>query len=151
MIEATFAHVSLVAENWESLADFYRRVFECEVVPPTRDLFGPELEAATNIPEAHLRGAHVRLPGRGGEGPTLEVFQYENPAPRGSLGLNAPGIAHLAFKVSDVAQAREEVIRHGGSPVGQVVTLPVAGSGRVTFAYVRDPEGNTIELQSWSD
>ena len=35
--------------------------------------------------------------------------------------------------------------------VGDVVTLDVPPKGRVTWCYVTDPEGNIIELQSWSD
>jgi hypothetical protein len=42
------------------------------------------------------------------------------------------------------------VLEAGGGPVGEIVSLEVEGSGHVTFAYVRDPEGNIVELQSWS-
>ena len=38
-------------------------------VPPERDLAGPDMDAGTGIPGAHLRGMHLRLPGRGDEGP----------------------------------------------------------------------------------
>ena len=56
---------------------------------------------------------------------------------------------HIAFAVSSVPDALAAVIANGGAAVGEVVTLPVAGVGRVTFVYARDPEGNIIELQSW--
>jgi hypothetical protein len=35
--------------------------------------------------------------------------------------------------------------------VGEVVTLQTADGRFVTWAYVTDPEGNILELQSWSD
>ena len=47
------------------------------------------------------------------------------------------------------ADAREQVLSHGGTPVGEVVTVTLAARARVTWCYVRDPEGNIIELQSW--
>jgi hypothetical protein len=33
--------------------------------------------------------------------------------------------------------------------VGEIVTREIPGAGRITFAYVRDPEGNIVELQRW--
>jgi hypothetical protein len=38
----------------------------------------------------------------------------------------------------------------GGHAVGDVVSLEIADGRRVTFTYVSDPEGNILELQSWS-
>jgi YD repeat-containing protein len=52
--------------------------------------------------------------------------------------------------VPDVTGARAIVLAEGGSPVGEVVTLRTADGRRVTWTYVTDPEGNIIELQSWS-
>ncbi len=46
--------------------------------------------------------------------------------------------------------ARQDVLREGGSAVGEVVTLETGAGARVTWCYVRDPEGNIIELQAWS-
>ena len=57
---------------------------------------------------------------------------------------------HVAFGVEDVVKAREAVLAAGGSPVGEVVTSFAPGKGRVEWCYVRDPEGNIIELQTWS-
>jgi predicted enzyme related to lactoylglutathione lyase len=44
----------------------------------------------------------------------------------------------------------EAVLAAGGSRLGEVVTFEVAGAGTITWTYARDPEGNIIELQSWS-
>lgn len=38
----------------------------------------------------------------------------------------------------------------GGAPVGEQVTLQTSDGRRVTWCYVTDPEGNIIELQTWS-
>lgn len=144
-----FSHVNLIAEDWKLVAAFYRDVFGCELVPPERDLQGPDLDAATGVAGAHIRGAHLRLPGSDADGPTLEVFEYEQRGVPGPRAANSPGFAHVAFEVPSVDATWQKVMEHGGSPVGSIVRTSVPGRGQVTFAYVRDPEGNIIELSSW--
>ena len=63
--------------------------------------------------------------------------------------VNGPGFGHIAFSVASVVDAKQDVTAAGGQPVGDVVTLTTADGRRVTWCYVRDPEGNIIELQSW--
>ena len=149
-MRARYAHTNLVSRDWRALAGFYRDVFGCTPVPPERDYAGPELEAGTGVPGARLRGVHLRLPGHGADGPTLELFQYSQLASEGERRVNRPGFAHIAFAVDDVRDARSEVLAHGGSGVGEVVTMVTATGARVTWCYVADPEGNVIELQSWA-
>ncbi len=145
-----YVHTNLIARDWKSLASFYQTHFGCVLVPPERDYSGPDLEAGTGIPGARLRGVHLRLPGHGANGPTLEIFSYswlaegEAPAP------NRPGIGHIAFEVASVTEARREVLLAGGKAVGDVVSLTTAAGSNVAWCYVTDPEGNIIELQSWS-
>ena len=151
MIEnAKYVHTNLVARDWRTLARFYQDVFGCVSVPPERDYSGADLERGTGIPGAHLQGVHLRLPGYASDGPTLEIFQYSELAEEGKKAVNRPGFGHIAFAVADVEKAREEVLSHGCAPVGDVVTLSPAPDRTVTWCYVRDPEGNIIELQSWS-
>ena len=149
-ISARFAHTSLVAEDWRKLAHFYVQVLGCKPVAPERNLEGRWLEDATGVAGAHIRGVHLRLPGCGPEGPTLEIFGYNLAEERPETAINRLGFAHIAFAVNDVLAARDEVLASGGGAVGQVASLAIPGAGRVTFAYVTDPEGNIIELQRWS-
>jgi len=151
VIDARFGHLNLIARDWRALADFYIRVFGCEIVPPERDYSGDELAAGTGVPGASLRGAHLRLPGHGPTGPTLEVYQYGSMPDGLPPAANRPGFQHIAFAVPSVAAARETVLAEGGAAVGSVVTLQAADGRFVTWAYVTDPEGNIVELQSWSD
>ena len=150
MIEgARYVHTNLIARNWQALARFYETHFGCIRVPPERDYSGPELEAGTGIPNAALRGVHLRLPGHGADGPTLEIFSYSRLADGLAPAVNRPGFAHIAFEVVSVAEARKEIIDSGGRAVGEIVSLTTAAGARVTWCYVTDPEGNVIELQSW--
>jgi predicted enzyme related to lactoylglutathione lyase len=146
---ARFGHLNIVAEDWRRLANFYSDVFGCVFVPPERDYSGADVERGTAVPGATLRGVHLRLPGHGDEGPTLEIYQYPQGADRGSTAANRLGFAHIAFVVDDVEAARDETLAAGGRPVGELVTLTTADGRRVTWIYVADPEGNIIELQAW--
>lgn len=147
---ARFVHTNIVARDWRRLARFYEQVFSCIPVPPERHISGQWIEAATGVPNAQIDGVHLRLPGYGEAGPTLEIFQYNQEASALPPAINRPGFAHIAFAVDDVDAARDAVIDNGGARVGEVVSLDVPGAGRVTFAYVTDSEGNIVELQKWS-
>ena len=150
-IRAKYVHTNLIAKDWKRLATFYERVFGCIPVLPERDLSGQWLEAATGVPQARIRGVHLRLPGLGDEGPTLEIFQYNRQMDRSEPAANRPGFAHIAFVVDDVGAARDAVLAAGGGIVGDLVSVEIPGAGQITFAYVTDPEGNIVELQRWSD
>jgi glyoxylase I family protein len=113
-------------------------------------MYGAWLDQLTSLRNAHLGGVHLHLPGYGDDGPTLEIFSYDQlidgelPAP------NQSGFAHIAFAVDNVDQALREVIAAGGSPVGEIAATKVDGVGFLRVVYARDPEGNIIELQKWS-
>lgn len=145
-----YAHTNLIARDWRRLAAFYEKVFRCIPVPPERHFQGGDLERGTGVPNARLDGVHLRLPGHGDTGPTLEIFSYSELLPKVPTAVNRPGFGHIAFGVDDVAEARRSVLSAGGKPVGEIVTLQTSTGAKVTWCYVSDPEGNVIELQSWS-
>jgi predicted enzyme related to lactoylglutathione lyase len=148
-MRARYKHTNIVARDWQVLAGFYQDVFGCLPVPPQRDLAGEWLEKSTGVRDAHLRGMHLRLPGHGDDGPTLEIYQYDRNAPRPPAAADREGFAHIAFEVDDVAAATRVVLEHGGSHVGEVASTTVPEVGLLTVVYLADPEGNIIELQAW--
>jgi predicted enzyme related to lactoylglutathione lyase len=141
-----YIHTNLIARDWQRLADFYIEVFGC-TVRSTRDLAGSWLERASGVPGARIRGAHLSLPGFGADGPTLEIFQYDESVDASLPVANRVGFGHIAFEVDDVAKARDRVAGKGGFAMGSIETVTIAGGGTITWTYVRDPEGNIVELQ----
>ena len=145
-----YAHTNIVCRDWRKLSRFYIAVFDCQPVPPPRDLAGDWLAQATGLERPHLTGQHLRLPGFGENGPTLEIFQYDEMLERSMPpAANRLGLGHLAFEVDQVEETLKALLAHGGQELGQVVKQEIAGVGVITFTYATDPEGNILEIQSW--
>ena len=148
-MKAKYAHTNLIARDLRKLARFYEKVFGCIPLPPERDYGGANLEAATALPGAILRGMHLQLPGYGEGGPTLEIFEYHPGETSQKPQINRPGFAHIAFAVEDVKTARDEVLAAGGSRYGDLTIFETSEGEQVEMIYLRDPEGNIVELQRW--
>ena len=144
-----FGHVNIVARDWRRLVAFYVEVFGCELLQPERNLSGPTIEAGLGVLGASLQGVHLRLPGYGDTGPTLEIYEYQ-PLIDVPANVRRSGFGHIAFAVDDIVAVRQQVLGAGGSAVGEIVTTQ-AGARRVSWCYVTDPESNGVELQTWHD
>jgi predicted enzyme related to lactoylglutathione lyase len=144
-----YAHVNIIATDWRRLADFYTEVFDCVPVSSERDHHGPHTDALVGMKDVRVVGRHLRVPGHGENGPTIEFFSYSESMPAQPPAINRPGFAHIAFEVEDFDGVRRQVMEWGGKDYGEVVTIDVAGAGRLTLVYMTDPEGNIIELQRW--
>ena len=149
-IPAKYVHTNLIARDWKRLVRFYTDVFGCKSKDPERDMSGAWLDSVTSLGNAHLTGVHLRLPGYEQDGPTLEIFTYDELVERGMPAANHSGFAHIAFAVDNVDQALQAVIAAGGGAVGKIATTKLPGVGVLRVVYARDPEGNIVELQKWS-
>jgi len=114
-----------------------------------RNLSGKWLDRLTGLNQAHIIGEHLLLPGYGEDHPTLEIFSYDILKENIPQEINRPGIAHIAFEVDDVDTTLSEIIKAGGSSVGELVTADYPNGLEAVFVYAKDPEGNILELQSW--
>lgn len=144
-----YAHTNIIAIDSGKLIEFYKEVFQCTSIGETRDLRGKWLDDLTGIPNSHIVGEHLRLPGYEGNFPTLEIFSYDS-MEEPSVAINKCGIAHLAFEVDDVENTLQLLLEKGGNRIGEVVTNEYEDGRKGTFVYATDCEGNIIELQSWS-
>ena len=148
LIKAHFAHANLIARDFRKIADFYIDVLGCTFVPPERDYHDDAIARGTSIPDVHLKGVLLRLPGFDGKGPMLEIFSYE-PFLEDEPRVHRLGYGHLGFAVDDVEAGRAIVLENGGAAVGEVVTSTTSAGTQVTWCYCTDPEGNVFELQRW--
>ena len=119
-----FGHVNVTGADWRRLAAFYTEVFGCELVPPERDLrSGTTWMPATGLTDAHLTGAHLRLPGHGDTGrrsrSSRTTRSTRTPARRSSR----PGWGHIAFQVPDVPAA-VDAVRGRGRRAGRRASSP---------------------------
>lgn len=144
-----FVHTNIISEDWKKLVDFYIQVFECKIVPPVRKQAGAWLSQGTGVKNAALEGAHLLLPGYGKNGPTLEIYSYNNIIQQEAIMPNHKGFGHIAFEVKNVAAVIEKMEQYGGSKLGEITERFIEEVGTIVFTYARDPEGNIIELQSW--
>ena len=148
-IQATYIYTNLVARDWRKLSGFYQNVFGCTEVKPYRQLTGKWLErgtGGTGVDNAQLQGVQLLLPTAGSE-VTLEIFEYHETVDVQPGPANRAGFGHIAFAVEDVEAALDAVLNHGGRSVGTIETFELPGGEQLTWVYVRDPEGNIVELQ----
>ncbi len=97
-------------------------------------------------PDAELEGAWLSLPGVGGAGPFLEIFQYTEMHERPTPPVNQPGFGHIGFENSDVEETPNAVLANGGTRQGQI--RAIEGPRRASkYVFARDPEGNVLELE----
>ena len=97
-MEIKFAHVNLISSSWRSLADFYIKVFGCVEKKPQRDLKGEWVDSLTNLKNTHIKGVHLLLPGFDDNGPTLEIFEYDENIKGGEKEINKEGFGHIALR-----------------------------------------------------
>lgn len=146
-----YAHTNIIATDWKKLVNFYQNVFNCIPVPPERNQKGEWLSKCTGVKNAALNGMHLRLPGHGDNGPTLEIYSYaEMENTPEVIAANRKGFGHIAFEVDNVEEIRRKVMNSGGKDLGEIVSKEVEGVGVITVTYMTDPEGNIIEIQKWA-
>jgi catechol 2,3-dioxygenase-like lactoylglutathione lyase family enzyme len=139
-------HTGLTVADLDRSLAFYRDLLGFEVVLE-QEKEGGYLGAIVGRPDAHVRMAHVKLPGSEHR---LELFQYLRPAgsePSEPLEPWRIGPTHVCLIVDDLATLHGRLRAAGVdsflSPPIEVDTGANAG-GRAL--YLRDPDGVLLEL-----
>lgn len=148
-MKTKFAHVNIISKNWQALADFYINVFECKPKLSERDLSGEWLDKLTDLHDSKIKGIHLLLPGYDSDGPTLEIFEYNQNIENVKKHINLEGFSHIAFTVENVEEKLNLLLKNGGSTVGELIDTEIKGVGKISVVYAKDPEGNIIEIQKW--
>lgn len=143
-----YAHTNIVAKDSQKLIRFYKEVFHCRSIGETRDMRAQWIDDVSGLENAHIVGEHLGLPGFDENSPTLEIFSFDSMVEAEDSPLNRCGLSHLAFEVDDVEETIQAVLQAGGSQLGKVIKATYPGK-IATRVFVRDPEGNLVEVQSW--
>jgi lactoylglutathione lyase len=137
-------HTSFTVSNLERSLDFWRDRLGCEVLA-RQEKKGGYLAAIVGHPDAHVRMAHLRVPGTEH---VIELFEYV--APEGMRTDVEPwnvGASHICFLVDDLPALYDELVEKG---VTSFVSPPVevdTGINTGGYAlYLRDPDGVVVEL-----
>jgi catechol 2,3-dioxygenase-like lactoylglutathione lyase family enzyme len=147
MAVAGIFHTGLTVSDLDRSIAFYRDLLGLEVVAQW-DSSQTYLRTVVGYPDAELRIALLRLPGRGeGAGHHVELLEYRRPrGARGDAGTCNPGNAHIAFMVEDLdatyAELRARGVRFKSAPV-EVTHGRNTGARAV---YLLDPDDITLEL-----
>ena len=143
MTFAAVHHVGVTVSDLDRAVAFWERLLD----RPSRDrrtLQGPQLATLVGYPEIAIDSCWIDLPG----GVSLELLQYlgRHEAPY-DPGTAHPGNVHVCLRVDDMDAAHAHAVACGARPVSDgpidVHAGPRAGT---RLAYVRDPDGVTIEL-----
>ncbi len=131
-----------------TVADLERSVvFWTELTGATprdrRTLSGPGVGRLVGYPDVRIERAWLDFPG----GVALELLQYLEPLESAyPEGTAHPGNIHVCLAVADVDVARSHALACGARSVGGPIDVAAGPQAGARIAYVRDPDGVTIEL-----
>ncbi|MCR9157013.1 MAG: VOC family protein [Rhodobacteraceae bacterium] len=139
-----FHHVSLTANDANALSDFYITVFGCVDRRPAKRLSDPWVSQGNGVPGSNILSRWLTFPNT--TGPFLEILEYEVMLDAAPQPPNTRGCGHIAFVVDDLNATVANVLAHGGAKQGDIVNIGSA-EHPILVVYMRDPEGNIVELE----
>jgi catechol 2,3-dioxygenase-like lactoylglutathione lyase family enzyme len=136
----SFSHVAITVADFNRTVRFYSDMFGAPVVGVNcdhdpqrlRTFFGADGESPK------LRIGWIRVPG----GTTIEIFEFRPIGAGREVEWNRPGITHLSFNVRGTAKWHNYLAGKGV----EIVSPPERSKRGHTFFFVKDPDGNLIEL-----
>jgi catechol 2,3-dioxygenase-like lactoylglutathione lyase family enzyme len=135
----SFSHVAITVADFNRSVRFYWEVFGAPVVGVSetpservRTFFG------VDAPEPTCRIGWIRVPG----GATIEIFEFVPHEPPVELVWNRLGQTHLSFNVRGTQRWHDYLVERGV----EIVSPPERSPHGHTFFFVKDPDGNLIEL-----
>jgi catechol 2,3-dioxygenase-like lactoylglutathione lyase family enzyme len=136
-------HVGVTVADLDRAVSFWARLLGA-TPRDRRVLEGPQLATMVGYPGIRIEACWLDLPG----GTALELLRYldrdDTPYDPGTAH---PGNVHVCLRVDDMDAAHAHAVACGARPVSErpieVAAGPRAGA---RLAYLRDPDGVTIEL-----
>jgi catechol 2,3-dioxygenase-like lactoylglutathione lyase family enzyme len=137
-------HVSVTARDASALSEFYREEFGYVVRRSPKLLSGVKVSRDNGLPNSNIYAIWLELPDD--QGPFLEIMEFKETVERQPSAINETGYAHLAFEVLNLQDSIDRVLRLGGWLQGEVTNFGTQEEPHLII-YVRDPEGNVLELE----
>ncbi len=136
MTEPTAHHAGITVADLDGAIEFYAGTFGFEVLAEFT-VSGEAFADAVDVADATGRAAHLDA-----DGVRVELFEYEPTGePLEDPELNRSGATHLGFGVEDVdtlyAELDDDV---------ETLSEPRTTSTGTRILFLRDPEGNLVEL-----
>ena len=136
-------HTGYTVSDLDRSVAFYRDLLGCEVIA-AQEKQGGYLAAIVGYPDAHVRMAHLRLPG---SDHVVELFEYLAPAGESAdVEPKNVGASHLCFVTDDLPGLYERLLAEGVSFVSPPVEVDTGINTGGYALYLRDPDGIAVEL-----
>ncbi len=143
MEKSALLHVGLTVRDMDRTIWFYTKYFGFEL--EMKGVFFEEFISGHNqlyqLPQGSFSDfCFLKAP----NGIVLEVFRFSNEKPAENVKWNQPGYHHICLKVSDVCKTYEEMKRDG---IEFFFAPDVRDTPDKHWVFLKDPDGNLIELQ----
>ncbi len=138
-MEIAFHHVAVSVRDMDRMLAFYRDILGFQVEWDMDRRSGEALSRVVGLPDVTVRIAMLN-----GYGTRIELFQYHEPQGRGDPARRQCdfGLTHLAFHVRNIRALYERLAAAGVASHSP----PQAVRPGVWAVYMKDPEGNVLEL-----
>ena len=132
-------HVALVTRDLNRIIEFYRNVIGSEL--QGRAMVGPSPQSDTMgaLKDAQLEGAWLPAGNM-----LLELWQFHaplSPPKEAETTLLDQGYTHICLETDDLDQDMDRMCRAGANPMSEPIE-----TYNVRIQFVRDPDGNIVEL-----
>lgn len=136
MSSLTGHHVGITVADLDRALSFYHDTLGLPVLDRF-EVSGPAFSTAVGVEDATGRFAHLD-----GGGTRIELVEYDPEGDtRPDANLNQPGATHLGLSVDDVDTVVDDFPAHV-----ETVSDPQTTASGTRIVFLRDPEGNLVEL-----
>ena len=137
-------HAGITVSDLDRALGFYRDVLGLEVFV-VAERTDETIGQIVGYPGARIKLAFCGVPG---DSARVELLQYLHPTGAPNDGETfRPGSGHVCFWVSDIEEMYARLVASGYQPRSAAPVTVVQGpSAGIKALYVRDPDGNSVEL-----
>jgi len=147
-----FSHVTVGVSDMDASLDFYSRILGYDVVVLDSTESQAQMENVTGGTKTRTvflkrsKKAGGPLPLEGGMVRLVKSLEFEGKHIYEGRRWGDVGIMEMALDVASARQSYDELVAGGASPFCEPTQIDMGMGSVGTFAYVKDPNGNIVEL-----